>query len=58
LQTAPRTPIAPGQAPLALTPLMPELSKDQEKQMLEQQESFLEQQLETIKKRLGELTEE
>ncbi|MFX0067956.1 MAG: DUF5320 domain-containing protein [Promethearchaeota archaeon] len=58
LQTVPRTQISPTPAPPAITPLMPELSKEQEKQMLEKQEDFLGQQLEAIKKRLSELTEE
>jgi len=43
-------------APAAPTPFIPQLTKDQEKQMLEQQVEMLESQLEALRKRLEELS--
>jgi len=47
------TPATPAPFP---TPFAPQLTKDQEKQMLEQQVQMLESQLEALRKRLEELS--
>ena len=58
LQTLPKTEVDLTKVPHPMTSLMPEMSKDQEKKMLEEQKSFLEQQLKDIRKRLGKIKEE
>jgi len=53
--TVPPTSVPPT---VPVTPFMPTLTKDQEKQMLEQQVKALEPQLDAIRKRLEELKKE
>jgi len=57
LQTSAPTAAPPSTvAPAAPTPFAPQLTKEQEKQMLEQQVKMLESQLEALRKRLEELS--
>lgn len=58
LQNLPKTSVDLTKIPQSTVSMRPELSKDQEKQLLEGQKDFLEKQLEAIKKKLKEMKEE
>ncbi|MFX1485991.1 MAG: DUF5320 domain-containing protein [Promethearchaeota archaeon] len=58
LQTLPKAAIDPAKIPQPIASMRPQLTKDQEKQMLESQKRLLEQQLKDIRKRLNEMKED